>query len=151
MQSALLEEPSEPVLRTSMVEIVVGVQLNEPWAWVRRGIFGGIEVEDVRAFAKWLGRPIRFEILAPWELASALAKAEIDLAIGGIQADPALRKVALSCRYAGRGPRSAEAFGERQPHVWMTPKDSSALFATLAFYLWMVRREEPRLQAVSVH
>ena len=150
MQNALLEEPSEPVLRTSMVEIVVGVQLAEPWAWVRQGIFGGIEVEDVRAFAKWLGRPIRFEILAPWELAGALANAEVDLAIGGIQADPALRKVALSCRYAGRGSRE-QAFGERQPHVWMTPKGSSALFATLAFYLWVVRRDEPRLQAVSVH
>ena len=151
MQNALLDEPSEPVLRTSMVEIVVGVQLAEPWAWVRQGVFGGIEVEDVQAFAKWLGRPIRFEILAPWELSGALADAEIDLAIGGIHADPALRKVALSCRYSSRASRNDDHGLERQPHVWATPRGSSALFATLAFYLWMVRRDEPRLQTVSVH
>lgn len=152
VDSVMVDEAPDTTLRTSLVELTVGVQLAEPWAWVRQGIFGGIEVEDVQAFAKWLGRPVRFEILAPWEVARALAEAEVDLVIGGLQADPALRKVALSCRYSSRTFAAGdERHGERHPHVWATPRGSSSLFATLAFYLWMVRRGEPRLHAVTVH
>ncbi len=143
----------DALMRTSLVELTVGVQLALPWAWVRNGIFGGVEVEDVKAFAKWLGRPVRFVVLAPWEVSRALADTEVDLAIGGIQADRALRKVALSCSYSPHRLTRGELLhsADQHPHVWAIPRESSALFATLAFYLWMVRKAEPRRAALSVH
>jgi len=149
LSNALISETNcDPVSRTSLIELTVGVQLASPWAYCRNGVFGGIEVEDVVRFAKWLGRPVRFVVLAPWETAQALANADVDLVIGGVQADNALRKVALSCTYSSTGSRADE---QSPSHVWATPRGSSALFATLAFYLWMVRKQAPRLRAATLH
>src|SRR5690606_21625031 len=148
--AAVAEQPlQDSLLRTSLVELTVGVQLAAPWAWCRDGVFGGFEVDDVRAFATWLGRPVRFVVLAPWEVSSALAESEVDLAIGGIQADRDLRQVALSCHYSPRRlSRGEPRHAEQYPHVWALPRGSASLFATLAFYLWMVRKSTPHLQPV---
>jgi ABC-type amino acid transport substrate-binding protein len=155
MQSALaFDYTPEPLPRSCLMELTVGVQLAAPWAWVQNGVLGGIEVEDARAFAKWLGRPIRFEILEPEQIAQALEESEIDIAIGGIRGDRQLSGVALSCRYSARTfGHGEERHGSRLSHVWAMPRRAASLFATLAFYLWMVRPgvPEPELEAVRLH
>jgi ABC-type amino acid transport substrate-binding protein len=153
MHSALaFDERPEPLPRSGLMELTVGVQLAAPWAWMRDGVLGGIEVEDARAFAKWLGRPIRFEILEPDQIAQALEDAEIDIAIGGIRGDRHLTGVALSCRYSARKfGHGEERHGSRLSHVWAMPRRAASLFATLAFYLWMIRPGVPELEAVRLH
>jgi hypothetical protein len=146
------EQPPLRMPRSCLIELTVGVQLAAPWALLRHGSLTGIEVEDARAFARWLGRPIRFEILSPREIPEALATAGIDLAIGGLQGDAQIGEVALSCRYSGSGEHQSPEFDSpRLSHVWAIPRSSSALFASLAFYLWMVRVAVPEPELVRLH
>jgi ABC-type amino acid transport substrate-binding protein len=153
MQSPLNQDQQSIRLPGScLIELTVGVQLASPWACLSHGSLIGVEVDDARAFARWLGRPIRFEILDPRDIPQALANAEIDLAIGGLQGDLQIRDVALSCRYAGSAEHREAAFDSpRLSHVWAIPRSSPALFASLAFYLWMVRAAVPEADLATVH
>jgi hypothetical protein len=145
MQTAFsIDRQPGPMPRSCLLELTVGVQLAAPWTSMSNGRLVGCEVDDARAFAKWLGRPIRFEILESRQIPQALANAEIDLAIGGLRGDSKIREVALSCRYSGFDHCTDDATNSpRLSHVWAIPRRSGALFATLAFYLWMVRTGVP--------
>jgi hypothetical protein len=148
MQHAqVLEQRPEPLPRSGSLELVVGVQLAAPWTRLQGGKLVGIEVEDARAFAKWLGRPIRLVVLEPDQVARALADDDIDLAIGGLRGDRRLSGVALSCRYSARCFGHEGADDSRLRHVWAMPRRSASLYATLAFYLWMVRPGVPEEDA----
>ena len=153
MQNALnRQQRPEPLPRSGLLELTVGVQLAAPWTWLQHGRIAGIEVEDARAFATWLGRPVRFVVLEPGEVARALDEAEIDLAIGGLRGDRQLAGIALSCRYSARQfGHAGDDDGGRLGHVWAMPRRSAALFATLAFYLWMVRPGVPALEPARLH
>jgi hypothetical protein len=137
-------DDTDPSTRTFPNELTVGVQLAAPWAWMRHGQLEGVEIDDARAFARWLGRSVRFVVLTPGDVARALATSEVDLAIGGVQDDPTLTDVALSCRYSERMFAADEdRHNSLCGHVWAMPRHATTLFASLAFYLWSVRQSAP--------
>jgi hypothetical protein len=136
-------ESDDPISDALPNELTVGVQLAAPWACMRHGQLEGVEVDDARAFARWLGRSVRFVVLMPGDVSRALRSSEVDLAIGGVQDLPELCDVALSCRYSERLFTGEDRHSAMSSHVWAMPRHATTLFASLAFYLWSVKRAAP--------
>lgn len=145
-------ESDNPTSDTIPNELRVGVQLAAPWACIRHGQVEGVEVDDARAFARWLGRSVRFVVLVPGDVSRALRSSEVDLVIGGVQDAPELADVALSCRYSERLFSSSEdRHGALSTHVWAMPRHATALYASLAYYLWSARGSAPARKKVRLN
>src|SRR3546814_10205262 len=78
----------------------VGISANPPWAVVRNGQFGGVEVALIQAFAREIDARIEWIPAGTPKLLKALEEFQLDLVIGGLTEEtPWKKRVALTRPY----------------------------------------------------
>ena len=83
-----------PTTLSPLPPLRVALNLSAPWAFAEDLTLDGIDVARVRKYAALRGRVLRWLDLGGQPLADALARGEVDLAVGGLAATPELAAAA---------------------------------------------------------
>lgn len=113
--------------------LVVGVSPHEPWTTVEpvTGDVSGSEAELVRGFADEMGADVDWRVGAESELAEWLSDGDIDVAIGGFQADsPWTEEIAFTRPY-----EEVEAKGGTRKMVMGVRRGENRMLVELERYL----------------
>lgn len=136
----MLSPSSHPAPRA---ELRVAVLLSAPWAVAEDLSLDGVEIREVRRYALWRGRELKWQHVTPETLPVLLGEGKVDLAIGGLRATPELTASARTARFSEQRldkDKCPQSRGFR--HVWAVPRGAQREWAAVNAYLQVVRHRQ---------